>query len=170
MTFDPGRPFNDLPDLPPASETETKAVLRSCIAARAALAELRVTCQLVPNQAVLINMIPLLEAQASSAIENIVTTTDRLFRYANDAAGWANPATMEALRCHAALHRGFEMLRRRPVSTAVAVEVCRTIKGVDLDIRDAPGTKLVNAATGEATYTPPAGENLVQSKRANWER
>ena len=83
MTFDPNRPFNDLPDLPPASETETKAILRSCIAAHTALAELRVSGNFIPNQAMLINSIPLLEAQASSEIENIVTTADRLFRYAN---------------------------------------------------------------------------------------
>ncbi|MCY4496226.1 MAG: hypothetical protein OXC14_02990, partial [Rhodospirillaceae bacterium] len=60
MAFDPNRPFNDLPNLPPASETETKAILRSCIAARAALAELRVSGNLIPNQAMLINSIPLL--------------------------------------------------------------------------------------------------------------
>ena len=93
MTVDPGRPFNGLPILPPASETKTKALLRSCIAARTALAELRVSGKLIPNQAMLINSIPLLEAQASSEIENIVTTADRLFRYANDAAGRADPAT-----------------------------------------------------------------------------
>ena len=50
-------------------KTETKAILRSCIAARAALAELRVSGNLIPNQAMLINSIPLLEAQASSEIE-----------------------------------------------------------------------------------------------------
>ena len=119
----PNRPFNDLPNLPPASETETKAILRSCIGARAALAELRVSGGThPPNQAMLINSIPLLEAQASSEIENIVTTTDRLFRYANDATGRADPATKEALRYRTALHRGFEMLNRRPVSTAIAVD------------------------------------------------
>ncbi len=69
MAFDPNRPFNDLPDLPPASETETRAILRSCIAARAALAELRVSGGLVPNQAMLTTSIPLLEAQASSEIQ-----------------------------------------------------------------------------------------------------
>ncbi len=170
MTFDPGRPFNDLPDLPPASETETKAILRSCIAARAALAELRVSGELIPNQAMLINSIPLLEAQASSEIENIVTTTDRLFRYANDPAGRADPATKEALRYRTALHRGFEMLGQRPVATAMAVEVCRTIKGVELDIRTTPGTALVNDAAGEIIYTPPEGEDVLRSKLANWER
>ena len=170
MTFDPGRPFNDLPNLPPASEIETKAILRSCIAARAALAELRISGKLIPNQAMLINSIPLLEAQASSEIENIVTTADRLFRYANDAAGRADPATREALRYRTALYRGFEMLKRRPVSTAIAVEVCRTIKGVDLDIRNTPGTALINDAADEVIYTPPEGEDVLRSKLANWER
>ncbi len=118
----------------------------------------------------LINSIPLLEAQASSEIENIVTTADRLFRYANDATGQADPATREALRYRTALHRGFEMLEQRPVSTAVAVEVCRTIKGVELDIRDTPGTALVNDATDEAICTPPEGENVLRTKPANWER
>ena len=93
MHFDPNRPFNDLPNLPPDSHTETKANLRRCIAAHAALAELRVFGKLIPNQAMLINSIPLLEAQASSKIENIVTTTDRRFRYANAAAGQADPST-----------------------------------------------------------------------------
>ncbi|WP_280139619.1 Fic/DOC family N-terminal domain-containing protein [Paramesorhizobium deserti] len=108
----------------------------------------------MPNQAVLISSIPLLEAQASSEIENIVTTTNRLFRFANNSDGQADPATKEALRYRTALHRGFEMLKQRPLSTAIAVEACRTIKGVDLDIRDTPGTALMNDATGTVIYTP----------------
>jgi Fic family protein len=170
MTFRPDRPFNDLPLLPPRAEIETKTILRACILARAALAELKVSGQLIPNQAVLINSIPLLEAQASSEIENIVTTTDRLFRYANDAANQADPATKEALRYRTALQRGFQMLKERPLSTTIAVEVCRTIKGVDLDIRTTPGTALMNEATGVIIYTPPEGQDLLRRQLANWER
>ena len=76
MVFDPSKPYNDLPLLPPRADLETRAVLKACIEARAALAELKQAGELIPNQAVLINSIPLLEAQASSEIENIVTTTD----------------------------------------------------------------------------------------------
>lgn len=171
MPFRPDRPYNDLPALPPRQDVETKTVLKACIAARAALAELRVSGQLIPNQAVLINSIPLLEAQASSEIENIVTTTDRLFRFANDEAGnQADPATKEALRYRTALSDGFQSLRKRPVSTSTAIAVCRTIKGVDLDIRATPGTALMNEATGAVIYTPPEGQNLLRDKLANWER
>ena len=85
-------------------------------------------------------------------------------------AGRADPATKEALRYRTALYRGFEMLKRRPVSTAIAVEACRTIKGVDLDVRKTPGTTLKNDATDQVIYTPPEGEDVLQSKLANWER
>ena len=62
---------------------ETKLVLKQCIPARAALAELKQAAELIPNPAMLINTLPLLEAQASSEIENIVTTADSLFPLQN---------------------------------------------------------------------------------------
>lgn len=170
MPFQPDRPFNALPDLPPAQEVETRAVLKACIDAHAVLAELRTAGHLIPNQAVLINSIPLLEAQASSEIENIVTTTDRLFRYANMAADRADPATKEALRYRTALFDGYKALGRRPLSVRTAIEVCTTIKNVDMEIRATPGTALMNDITGEVIYTPPAGADLLRDKLANWER
>lgn len=170
MTFRPDRPYNDLPPLPPQTDVETKAVLKACIEARAALAALRICGQLIPNQAVLINSIPLLEAQASSEIENIVTTTDQLFRFAGEDGNQADPATKEALRYRTALNEGFRSLARRPVSTSTAVAVCRTIKGVDLDIRSTPGTALMNETTGAVVYTPPEGQPLLREKLTNWER
>jgi len=75
VDWQPSRPYNDLPLLPPAAELETKPVLKQCIAARAALAELKQAAELIPNPAMLINILPLLEARASSEIENIVTTS-----------------------------------------------------------------------------------------------
>lgn len=74
------------------------------------------------------------------------------------------------MRYRTALNRGFGMLQQRPLSTAVAVEVCRTIKGVELDIRNTPGTALMNETTGAVIYTPPEGEDLLRAKLANWER
>lgn len=170
MAFDPSKPYNDLPPVPPHVDIETRAVLKACIEARVALAELKQAGELIPNQAVLINSIPLLEAQASSEIENIVTTTDRLFQYADDRSGAADPATKETLRYRTALREGFESLSRHPLTTRTAVAVCQTIKGTDIDIRNTPGTTLMNDATGERIYTPPEGEGLIRDKLANWER
>jgi Fic family protein len=169
--FDPTKPYNALPSLPPRADIESRAILKVCIQARAALGELKQAGSLLPNQAILINTIPLLEARASSEIENIVTTTDRLFRFAqDDRERLADPATKEALRYRTALYRGFQSLKKRPLATATAVEVCRIIKGVSLDIRRVPGTALANDATGKVIYTPPQGEALLCGLLANWER
>lgn len=169
MDWTPSQPWNALPLLPPARDLETKTVLKQCITARAALAELKQAAELIPNQGMLINTIPLLEAQGSSEIENIVTTTDRLFQFAN-ADGQADPATKEALRYSTALYEGYQALAKRPLCTATAVEVCRTIKGIEMDVRSIPGTALANARNGTVTYTPPVGESLLRDLLANWER
>uniref|UniRef100_UPI00374CCF74 Fic/DOC family N-terminal domain-containing protein n=1 Tax=Rhodoferax sp. TaxID=50421 RepID=UPI00374CCF74 len=87
------KPWNQLPPLPPEAELETKAVLKQCITARAALAELKQAAELIPNQTMLINTLPLLEAKDSSEIENIVTTADQLFQYAQGGDKLANAAT-----------------------------------------------------------------------------
>lgn len=170
MPFDAEYPYNSLPALPPPHDVETRQVLKACVEARAALAEVRIAGQLIPNQSILINSIPLLEAQASSEIENIVTTTDRLFRYVNEPGNGADPATKEALRYRTALQQGFTMLADRPLSTRTAVEICRTIKGVDMDIRATPGTALRNDVTGRVVYTPPEGSDRIRDMLANWEQ
>ena len=166
----PDRPYNALPSLPPKVDLETKAVLKQCITARAALAELKQAAQLIPNQAMLINTLPLLEARASSEIENIVTTADELFRFAGSEHGATDPATREALRYRAALYAGYQSLRERPLSTVTAVEICQTIKDRQIDIRRVPGTALANQRSGEVIYTPPEGADLLRSQLANWEQ
>ncbi|MCW8957713.1 MAG: Fic family protein [Gammaproteobacteria bacterium] len=168
--FDPAKPYNQLPQLPPSADIESKAILKKCVTARAALAALKQAGGLIPNQAVLINTIPLLEARDSSEIENIVTTTDKLFQYAEQQENQADPATKEALRYRTALYQGYRALKDRPLCTATAVEVCTTIKGVDMNIRRVPGTTLANDATGETIYTPPEGEALLRELMANWEQ
>jgi Fic family protein len=170
MPFDPSIPYNDLPALPPAADIESRAVLKACISARAAVAELKAAGQLIPNQGVLINSIPLLEAQASSEIENIVTTTDQMFLFDGVGEGEADPATKEALRYRKALWEGYQALKTRPLSTNTAVQICRAIKGVDMDIRKTPGTTLSNDRTGQVIYMPPQGEALLREKLANWEQ
>ncbi len=168
-TWRSDQPYNDLPDLPPSVELETKAVLKQCVTARAALAELKQAAELIPNPAMLINTLPLLEAQASSEIENIVTTADKLFQYLR-AEGAADPATKEALRYRHALLEGFETLKTRPLCTRTAELVCSRIKDGEMHVRRMPGTALARQRTGEVIYIPPVGEDRIRDRLANWER
>ena len=75
-----------------------------------------------------------------------------------------------ALRYQRALNEGYRRLARRPLATAAAVEVCRTILGVDLDVRSTPGTALANEATGEIIYTSPERQARLSDFLGNWER
>lgn len=169
MTWNPEVPYNALPPLPPAADFESRDILKACIPARAALSELRQAGELLPNQGLLINTLPLLEAQSSSEIENIVTTSDRLFEFAHQ-ENYADPATKEALRYRTALYQGYQALAQRPLSVTTAVAVCSTIKNAAMDIRRIPGTTIANANTGEVVYTPPVGESVIRDLLGNWEQ
>ncbi len=162
------RPYNDLPTLPPVGGLESHAVLKRCISARAVLGELKEAAKQIPNQGVLIHTLPLLESQASSEIENIVTTTDRLFQHQQQSEH-ADPATKETLRYSQALLEGFQSLAKYPLTTQTAEAVCTKIKGHEMRVRRVPGTALAKES-GEVVYTPPEGEDLLRSLLANWER
>ncbi|PWQ94838.1 Fic family protein [Leucothrix arctica] len=169
MTWQTNQPYNQLPLLPPSIDLlETRTVLKACISARTALAELKQSGELIPNQSMLINLLPILEVKDSSEIETIVTTTDRLFQYAQEDNG-ADNATKEALRYRTALYQGFEQLNRKPLCSATAIEVCSTLKHIDMDVRKVPGTLIGNQTTGEVVYTLPVRERVIRDLLSNWE-
>jgi Fic family protein len=150
-------------------ELESKPILKRCVTARAALAELKQAAGLIPNPAMLINTLPILEARASSEIENIVTTADKLFQHLQ-ADGSADPATREALRYRSALLEGVRAIQKRPLATRTAEAICTQIKGAEMTVRSVPGTVLARGASGDVIYTPPEGEALLRELLANWER
>jgi Fic family protein len=166
--WNPEEPYNNLPLLPPESDLETRAVLKACVKSRAALAELKQAANLIPNQKMLINNLPLLEAQASSEIENIVTTSNQMFRYCK-MSDKADFATKEALRYHTALFEGYRVLNSRPISTAAAVVICSTINQKEMNVRKEPGTQVYNSSQGRVIYTPPTGEDTIRILLLNWE-
>ena len=69
-----------LKELPLDKDIETKKVLKNLPSAHAALAELKGIASKIPNQNILINTLGLQEEKDSSAIENIITTNDDLYK------------------------------------------------------------------------------------------
>lgn len=170
MSWSAEVPYNDLPSLPPAGvELETRAVLKATIEARAALAGLDQAAARLPNPQVMLNATSLLEAQASSEIENIVTTADELFRFADDDRD-ADPAAKEALRYRAALYDGVRAVRARPMGANTCELVCSKIAGHDMRIRSLPGTRIASPASGVIVYAPPEGPSVIAEKLREWER
>lgn len=170
MWNNPDQPYQLLPEVPAAKILETPAVLKANISAARALARLDGTCCRLPDPTMLINLIPLMEAQASSEIENIVTTNDELFRAANGAMHNTTPQVKEALRYREALRVGYESLKNKPITTNTAIDICSHILGKPAIIRDSPGTYIGNPATSTKIYTPPVGVETILRHLANWEK
>lgn len=168
--FNPNIPYNQLPPLPPAAIVETVPVLKAVIEARAALASLNTACDLIPNPDIITSTIPLREAQASSEIENIVTTNDELFKAEWEVDRSPSPATKEALRYKEALYNGFQALHERPVSEKTALFVCSILDGQPARIRSTPGTFIGDPRTKTRFYTPPEGKEIIEAHLSAWEK
>ncbi len=166
----PELPYNELPDLPPRVDVESKRVLKHVAEARAALAGLDQAARRIPNPTVLLNAIPLLEAQASSEIENIVTTADELFTADQLNADATRPEAKEALRYRRALFDGVASVKQRPLSTRLLIEICSTLQARDMRVRDLPGTFVGNPVSRQPVYTPPEGRVLIAERLDAWTR
>lgn len=170
MTYNPLEPFNELPLLPPDEEIENKSILKKTIAASRALSELKGAITNLPNPTLFLDTIQLQEAQASSAIENIITTHDELFRASAADKRIENTAVKEVFHYKEALWIGLEALRKRPIlNTNLFVKLVQTIKENEAGIRNVPGTQLKNPATGKVIYTPPEGATVIRKKLKNLE-
>lgn len=170
MSFHRDKPFNDLPPLPPQVELETRAVLKQLIRARTALADLKGAGSLIPNQSILLQTLGVQEARLSSEIENVVTTSDQLYRALADDPRSADAATKEVLYYNDALRFGFESIRNqgRLLTTRLFEEMVGIIKRTDAGVRRVPGTKLATP-TGDIIYTPPEGESRLRDLLGNLE-
>ena len=168
--YNPEKPYNELPLLPPNTDLETKVILKKLITSSRALSELKGAITNLPNPTLFIDTINLQEAQASSAIENIITTQDELFMASIAEKKHDNPATKEVMHYKDALWFGFQEIEKRPfLTTNLFIKLTQIIKENTASIRNAPGTQLKNPPTGTVIYTPPEGENTIREKLKNLE-
>jgi Fic family protein len=170
MSYSPIVPYNDLPLLPPAEAIENIAILKKTIAASRALSELKGAITNLPNPTLFIDTINLQEAQASSAIENIITTQDELFRASINEQAKSSSPTKEVMHYKDALWYGIKQIQKKPVlTTNLFISIMQIIKENNSGIRNLPGTQLKNPATENVVYTPPEGESIIKEKLKNLE-
>ena len=170
MSYNPEEPYNNLPMLPPKTEVESMVILKKTITASRALSELKGAITNLPNPTLFIDTINLQEARASSAIENIITTQDELFKASIADLKSNNPATKEVIHYKDALWYGVEQIEKRSMlTTNLFIAIMRIIKENESGIRNAPGTQLKNPVTNQVIYTPPEGEGIIREKLKNLE-
>ena len=107
-----------IPHLPLPYDLETKEVLKQVNRANMKLAELNAEARNIPNEDILISSLTLQEAKDSSAVENIVTTHDDLYRSSviTD-INIINAATKEILRYRESIMQGYNAVKTKGVLT-----------------------------------------------------
>ena len=167
-------PWNDLPLLPIRNELcQTIEILEKLGDARAALARLHGRSIVIPDQGMLINSISLQEAKTSSAIENIFTTDDELYKAYSDQLNDSQGASKEILRYREALWSGYNYLQNKErFDQDYFINVFREIKQAKEGIRpDFLITTIKQGGTGpnagQVIYTPPRGKKIIQDKLDN---
>ncbi len=161
----------NLPTLPDLGDIETKAILKKTALAHRALAELKGVAASMPNQSILINTLSLQEAKDSSAIENIITTHDDLYRSDHAQRYFITLAAKEVHNYAAALRSGFERIRQTGLLTNNDILTIQAgIEGNQAGYRQQAGTALKNDQTGEVVYTPPQHPDEIVALMENLER
>jgi len=160
-----------LKKLPLPFDIETKTVLKSLPSAHAALAELKGIASTIPNQIILVNTLGLQEAKDSSAIENIITTHDDLYKAELNLNSFKSLETKEVQNYISALKKGFELIKDKGLITnKIIIEIQKELEGNSAGFRKLPGTVLKNSSTGETIYTPPQNINVINKLMTNLEK
>ncbi|MCD4723761.1 MAG: Fic family protein [Bacteroidales bacterium] len=160
-----------LKKLPLEQDIESKKILKKLASAHRALAELKGIVSSIPNENILINTLGLQEAKDSSAIENIITTHDDIYKAGLNFDGFKSLNAKEVQNYISALKKGFGLISKNKILTNNdIIEIQSELEKNNAGFRKLPGTALKNATTGEIVYTPPQDYNTIQELMTNLER
>ena len=154
-----------IPLLPLPYDLETKTVLRQANKANRKLAELKGVAQTIPTERILISSLTLQEAKDSSAVENIVTTQDDLYRAGLDANfTLIGAATKEVLFYREAINEGFKLVRNKNILALNDIKrIQEVLEQNSAGFLTTPGTQLKRSSDGAVIYTPPQdGQRIVE--------
>jgi Fic family protein len=144
-------------------------VLRQAARTHGILGKLNGYCAALPNAGMLIDSLIIQEARSSSAIENIITTQDVVYR-AMATGVLADPAAKEVIEYREAIWKGHRLLKTQgSIGVNAILAVQETIVHTNAGVRALPGTLLRNESTGKVVYTPPAGRERIMHLLGNLE-
>jgi len=160
-----------LKKLPFDKDVESRKILKKLTSAHRALAELKGVASSIPNENILINTLGLQEAKDSSAIENIITTHDDIYKAELNPEGFKSLNAKEVQNYIAALKTGFKLISKNKILTNNdIIEIQSVLEKNNAGFRKVPGTALKNASTGKIVYIPPQDYQTIQELMTNLEQ
>lgn len=175
INSDRNKPWNALPSLPIDSKYYLDVdILTQLGESKAALGRLQGRSIAIPNQGLLINSISLQEAKASSAIENIFTTDDELYKaFSEENVNQTDGAAKEILHYREALWEGYNYLEgEKLIDQGYFVKMYQVVSQFNDGIRTPIAQVVIKEGgtgpnAGKVFYTPPRGAGVVEKKMEN---
>ena len=168
MSFSAIHPF-DLPELPPKAIGNNETFHKELLRARTELAELKGYSSSLPNPMLLLSPAIIKESVASSEIENINTTVEKVLQQQLFPETEQKPEDKEVLRYKNAVITGFEQLSRIPLSNRLILSIHKQLLGNRSHGYRTNQNRIENSNTHEVLYTPPPA-NEIPRLISNWEK
>jgi len=133
------------------------------------IGELKGILRLLPNPGIILSLINISESKDSSAIENIITTYDEIYKEIVSKISISGKSK-EVINYKHAMDLGLKLIRQKAfISTNVLVEIQNIIEPNKGGIRKLPGTVIINDNTKEIVHTPPQNESDIRALMYNLE-
>ena len=146
--------------IPTKKILENPRITKELISAHRHLAELKGIVRGLPNEKILLSNLTLQEAKDSSAIENIITTQDSLYKYQIQPDS-KNTNNKEVYNYSKALDTGWKQVNlNNGISCNTIIKIQKIIEPTRSGFRKIPGTVIKNIATNKTIYTPPSPEKI----------
>lgn len=150
---------------------DTSNILKQLIKSHKALWELKWIANTLPNKTILTSTLSLQEAKDSSAIENIITTQDELYKSNFLTKQFFNNSAKEVYNYANALNFWFQKIIERWILTNNDIlQIQEIIEENKAWFRKLPWTELKNEKSWETVYTPPQNIEEIQSLMRDLEK
>ena len=133
------------------------------------IGELKGLLKILPNPGIILRLINISESKDSSAIENIITTYDEIYKEIVLKTTMGGKPK-EVINYKNAIDYGLQLIREKGfISTNIIVEIQGIIEPNKGGIRKIPGTVIINDRTNEIVHTPSQNEIEIRDLMKNLE-
>lgn len=159
MSFSAVYPIN-LSALPPALNCAQERFMPWLLKARTELGELKGYSHALPNPMLLLSPAIIRESVASSGIENINTTVEKVLEQQLFPEAEQRPENKEVIRYRDAILWGFENMKELPIGNRLILGIHKQLLGERSHGYRSTQNKIANSETGEVLYTPPPAPEI----------
>lgn len=168
MSFDATYPFQ-LPELPPKLDSGHETLVKWLLKARTELGELKGYSYTLPNPGLLLSPSILRESVASSGIENINTTVEKVLEQQLFPETEQRMENKEVIRYRDAVMFGFREMKKLPIGNRLILGIHKELLAENSHGYRKIQNRIENSSNRKILYTPPPAGSISRLI-TNWEQ